>query len=70
MEEVNRYLQHVENNPELDEFPMNNITIRTQIVECEVTYYKIRHTHLVLAEVDMEFYHNLSPVQVSLGEMT
>merc|ERR1712238_268198 len=69
-DEVNRYLQHVENNPKLDEFPMNNITIRTQIAECEVAYYKIRHTHPVLAEVDMEFYHSLPPVQVLLGEMT
>merc|ERR1712238_11228 len=69
-DEVNRYLQHVENNPELDEFPMNNITIRTQIAKCEVAYYKIRHTNPVLAEVDMEFYHRLPPVQVLLGEMT
>ena len=49
---------------------MNNLTIRTQIVECEVAYYKIRHTNPVLAEVDMELYHSLPPVQVLLGEMT
>ena len=49
---------------------MNNPTIRTQIAECEVAYYKIRHTNPVLAEVDMEFYHSLPPVQVLLGEMT
>ena len=62
VDEVNRYLQHVQNNPGLDEFLMNNQTIRTQIAECEVVYYKIRHTNPVLAEVDMEFYHSLSPV--------
>ena len=48
----------------------NNSTIRTQIAECEVAYYKIRHTNPVLAEVDMDFYHSLPPVQVLLGEMT
>merc|ERR1712238_103201 len=69
-DEDNRYLQHVENNPELDELPMNNITIRTQIAACEVAYYKIRHTLPVLVDVDMEFYHSLPPVQVLLGEMT
>ena len=61
---------HLQNNPDLDEFPMTNPTIRTQIAECEVAYYKIRHTNPVLAEVDMEFYHSLPPVQVLLGEMT
>ena len=70
MDEVNRYLQHVQNNPELDEFPMNNTTIRTQIAEYEVAYYKIRHTNPVLAEVDMNFNHSFPPVQVLLGEMT
>mmetsp|Transcript_1345 Transcript_1345/g.1482 ORF Transcript_1345/g.1482 Transcript_1345/m.1482 type:complete len:113 (-) Transcript_1345:202-540(-) len=49
---------------------MNNPTIRTQIAECEVAYYKIRHTNPVLADVDMEFYHSSPPVQVLLGEMT
>ena len=49
---------------------MNNPTIRTQIVECEVAYYKIRHTNPVLAEVNMEFYHSLPPMQVLLGVMT
>ena len=68
--EVNRYLQHVQNKPELDEFPMNNPKIGTQIAEREVAYYKIRHTNSVLAEVDMEFYHSLPPVQVLLREMT
>jgi len=68
--EVNQYLQHVQNNPEFDEFPMNNLPIRTQIAEREVVYYKIRQTNPILAEVDMEFYHSLPPVQVLLGEMT
>ena len=49
---------------------MKNLPIRTQIVECEVAYYKIWHTNPVLAERDMDFYHSLSPVQVFLGEMT
>merc|ERR1712238_552106 len=70
VEEIQRYMLHLRNNPDLDEFPMNNITIRTQIAKCEVAYYKIRHTNPVLAEVDMEFYHSLPPVQVLLGEMT
>ena len=48
---------------------MNNLKIRTQIAECEVAYYKTQHTDPVLAEVDMEFYHSLSPVQALLGEM-
>ena len=48
---------------------MNNLPIRTQIAECEVAYNKIRRTNPVLAEVDMEFYHSLPPVQVLLGEM-
>ena len=69
MDEVTRYLQHVQNNPKLDEFPMNNQTIRTQIAECEVVYYKIRHKNPVLVEVDMYLYHSLPPVQVLLGEM-
>ena len=69
-DKVNRYLQHVQNNPDLDDFPMINLMIRTQIVECEVAYYKIRHTNPVLAEVDMEYYHSLPSVQVLLGEMT
>ena len=43
VEEVEQYLQHLQNNPDRDEFPMNNSTIRTQIAECEVAYYKIRH---------------------------
>ena len=42
VDEVNQYLQHVQNNLELDEFLMNNPTIRTQIAECEVAYYKLR----------------------------
>jgi len=67
---VNRYLQHVQSNPEFDEFPMNNLPVHTQIAEPEVAYYKIRHTNPVLAEVDMEFYHSLPPVQELLGEMT
>ena len=70
MEEVERYLQHLQNNPDRDNFPMSNPTIRTQIAECEVAYLKIRHTNLVLAEVTMEFYHSLPPVQVLLSEMT
>ena len=70
VEEVNQYLQHVQSNPDLDEFPMKNPTICTQIAECEVAYYKIRHTNPVLAEVDMEFYHSLPPVQVLLREIT
>ena len=50
---------------------MNNLPpIRTQIAQCEVAYYKIQHTNPVLAEVDMEFYHSLPPVQVLLEEMT
>ena len=49
---------------------MNNLTIRTHISECEVACYKIRHTNPILAEMDMEFYHSLPPVQVFLGEMT
>ena len=70
VEEVNRYLQHVQNNPDLDEFPMNNLPIRTQIAQCEVEYYKMRNTNPVLAEVDMDFYHSLPPVQALLGKMT
>ena len=66
-DEVNQYLQQVQNNPDLDEFPMNNLMIRTQIAECEVAYYKIWHTDPVLAEVDMEYYHSLPPVQILLG---
>ena len=68
--EVEQYLQHVQNNPDLDEFLMNNPTIRTQIAKCEVAYYKIRHTNPVLTEVNMEFYHSLLSVQVLLGEIT
>jgi len=49
---------------------MKNLPIRTQIARCEVEYYKIRNTNPVLAEVDMDFYHSLPPVQVLLGEMT
>ena len=49
---------------------MNNLKIRTQIAECEVAYYKTQHTDPVLAEVDMEFYHSLPPIQVPFGEMT
>ena len=63
-------LQHLQNNPDQDEFPTNNPTIRTQFAECEVAYYKIRHTNPVLADVDVDFYHSLPPVQVLLGEMT
>jgi len=70
VEEVEQYLQHMKNNPDWDEFPMNNLTIRTQIAECEVAYHKIRHTKPVLAEVTMEFYHSLPPVHLFLGEMT
>jgi len=50
VEEVNRYLQHVQNNPDLDEFPMNNLPIRTQIAQCEVAYYKFWNTIPGLAE--------------------
>ena len=53
---------HLRNKPDLDEFPMNIPTIRTQIAKCEVAYYKIRHTNPVLAEVGMDFYHSLPPV--------
>jgi len=70
VEEVERYLQHVQNNPDADEFPMNNPTISKQIAVCEVAYYKIRYINPVLAEVDMDFYHSLPPVQKLLGEMT
>ena len=70
MEEVKRYLQHVQNNPDVDAFSINNPTIRIQIVVCEVAYYKIRHINPVLAEVDMELYHNLPPAQKLFGEMT
>ena len=69
VKEVKRYLQHVQNNPDLDEFPMNKPTICTEIAECEVAYYKLWHINPVLAEVDMKFYHSLPPVQVLLGEM-
>ena len=61
---------HLQNNPDLDEFPMTNPTIRTQIAEYEVAYYKIQYTNPILAEVDLEFYHSLPPVQILLGEMT
>ena len=61
---------HLQNNPDLDEFPMNNLTTCTQIARCEVTYYKIRHTNPVLADVEMELYHSLPSVQILLGEMT
>ena len=67
MKEVEQYLQHLQNNPDQDNFPMSNPSIRTQIAECEVAYYKIRHTNPVLAEVDMEFYHRLPPVQKFSG---
>ena len=70
VEEVNRYLRHIQNNPDLDEFPMNNLPIRTQIAKCEVAYYKIWHKNPVLAEVAMEFYHSLPSVQVLVGERT
>ena len=70
MDEVNRYLQHVQNNPDLDEFPMNNLAIHTQIAECEGAYYKFRYTIPCLAEVTMGYYHSLPSVQVLLGEMT
>jgi len=50
VEEVNQYLQHVQNNPDLDEFPMNNLPIRTQIAQCEVAYYKFWNTIPGLAE--------------------
>ena len=53
---------------------MSNPTIRTQIAECEVAYYKIvphtRHINPALADSTMQFYHSLPPVQVLLGEMT
>ena len=69
--EVKQYLQHVQNSPDLDKFLMNNPTIRTEITEYEVAcYYKIRYTNPVLADVDMEFYHSLPPIQVLLREMT
>ena len=67
MEEVEQYLQHLQNTPDQDEFPMSNPTIHTQTVECEVAYYKIRHTDPVLAEMTMEFYLSLPPVKVLLG---
>jgi len=70
VEEVEQYLQHIQNNPDRDNFPMNNLTIRTQITECEVAYLKIYHTDPVLAEVTMEFYHSLPPVHFLLGKMT
>ena len=54
---------HLQNNPDLDKFPMNNSTIHTQIAECGVAYYKIWHTNSVLAEVGMEFYYSLPPVR-------
>jgi len=69
LEEVERYLQHLQNNPDHDDFPMSNPTIRTQIAECEVAYYKIWHINPVLADVATEFYHSLPPIQVLLGEM-
>ena len=70
LKEVKRYLQHIQHNPYLDEFPINISTICTQIVKWGGAYYKIRHTNPVLAEVDMEFYHSLPPVQVLFGERT
>ena len=54
--------QHVQNNPDLDEFPMSNLIICTHIKECEVAYYKIRNTNPFLSEVNMELYHSLKPV--------
>ena len=69
MEEVNQYLQHVQNNLDQDEFPMNNLPHRTQIAQCEFEYYKMRNTNPVLVKVNMDFYHSLPPVQVLLGEM-
>ena len=60
---------NLQNNPKLDKFPMNNQTIRLQITALEVEYYKTRHIKPVLADVDMEFYHSLQPVQEILGEM-
>ena len=70
VDKVEQYLQHIQNNPDWDEFPTKNPTIRTQIAECEVSFYKICHTNPVLAEVAMEFYQSLPPVQVLLGDIT
>ena len=53
---------HLRNNPDLDEFPMNNITIRTQIAECEVAYYKIRHTNLFILYAAREHIENTKEV--------
>ena len=60
---------HLQHNPDLDKFPMNNLTIRAQIIKCEVAYYKICHTNPVLVDVAIEFYHSL-PSQVLLRKMT
>mmetsp|Transcript_21871 Transcript_21871/g.22191 ORF Transcript_21871/g.22191 Transcript_21871/m.22191 type:complete len:99 (+) Transcript_21871:3-299(+) len=59
----------LQNNPDIDEFLMNNQTIRLQIAVLEFEYLKTRHLNPVLADVDMEFYHSLLPVQELLGEM-
>ena len=61
---------NLRNNPKLDKFWMNNQTIRLKFAVLEVEYYKTRHINPVLADVDMEFYHILPPVQGILGEMT
>jgi len=42
VEEVEQYLQHLQNNLDRDNFPMSNPTIRsTQIAECEIAYSRI-----------------------------
>ena len=47
----------------------NYQTIRLQITVLEVEYLKTRHMNPVLAEVKIEFYHSLPPVEEILGEM-
>ena len=68
VEEVQGYMLNLQNNPDFDEFPMNKRTIRLQISVLEVEYYKTRHIYPVLAEVGMEFYHSLPPVQEIWGK--
>ena len=59
----------LQNNPDISEFPINNQTIRLQIAVLEVEYLKTRHINPVLADVKMDFYHSLPPVQELLGEI-
>ena len=70
VEEVQRFMLHLRNNPDLEEYLMNNPTIRTKFAEYEVAYFKIQHKNPILAEVDIEFYHSLPPVQVLFVVMT